>query len=61
MKDEEKDKNKNKNKNKDKIYYGIIDVKISDTRRMKEHSKYNYHEKASLSASKIPYSIETRT
>ena len=42
------------------IRYGIINVKITDTRRMKERTKYSHHEKVSLPASKIPYSIETR-
>ena len=42
------------------IRYGIINVKIQDTRRMKEIVKYKYHEKNTLPASKIPYSIESR-
>lgn len=42
------------------IRHGIINVKIEDTRRMKEISKYNHHEKASLPTSKLPFSIETR-
>lgn len=42
------------------IRLNIINVKIEDTRRMKEISKYKYQNKKSLPASKIPYSIETR-
>ena len=42
------------------IRYGIINVKIDDTRRMKEIVKYKHHEKSTLPASKIPYSIESR-
>ena len=42
------------------IRYGIINIKIEDTRRMKEIVKYKYHEKNTLPASKIPYSIESR-
>lgn len=42
------------------IRYGIIDVKIEDTRRMKYNSKYEYKEKSSLPSSKIPFSIELR-
>lgn len=41
------------------IRHGIINVKIKDTRRMKEIPDYKYHSN-SLPASKIPYSIETR-
>lgn len=41
------------------IRYGIINVKIEDTRRMKEIPDYKHHNN-SLPANKIPYSIETR-
>lgn len=41
------------------IRHGIINVKLEDTRRMKEIPEYKYHNN-SLPASKIPYSIETR-
>lgn len=43
------------------IRYGIIDVKIEDTRRMKDKPKYTYHEKSSLPISKLPYSIDLRS
>lgn len=42
------------------IRFGIINVKLSDTRRMKENTKYHSNTKKSLSSAKIPYSIETR-
>ena len=42
------------------IRYGIIKVKIQDTRRMKEIIKYKHNEKNTLPISKIPYSIESR-
>ena len=42
------------------IRYGIINVKLEDTRRMKYKQEYTYQVKHSLSASKIPYSIENR-
>lgn len=42
------------------IRYGIINVKLEDTRRMKYKQEYTYQDKSSLSASKIPYSIENR-
>ena len=42
------------------IRYGIINVKLEDTRRMKYKQEYTYQNKSSLSASKIPYSIENR-
>ena len=42
------------------IRLGIIDVKLEDTRRMKYKKEYKYHEKKSVSVSKIPYSIENR-
>lgn len=42
------------------IRYGIINVKISDTRRMKYDAKYEYKELNNISESKLPYSIETR-
>ena len=38
----------------------IIKVKIEDTRRMKEHTKYEHHEKKSLPENKLDYSIEKR-
>lgn len=41
------------------IRHSIINVKLEDTRRMKENPDYKYHNN-SLTASKIPYSIETR-
>ena len=42
------------------IRYGIIKVKIEDTRRMKYEPEYEYKDKNSLPPSKIPYSIENR-
>lgn len=42
------------------IRYGIIGVKIEDTRRMKYKTEYKYKEKSSLPDSKIPFSIELR-
>ena len=42
------------------IRYGIINVKLEDTRRMKYKPEYEYKDKNSLPASKIPYSIENR-
>ena len=42
------------------IKYGIINVKIEDTIRMKYEPEYEYKGENSLLASKIPYSIETR-
>lgn len=42
------------------IRYGIIHVKLEDTRRMKYEPEYEYKNKSSLSVSKIPYSIENR-
>lgn len=42
------------------IRLGIINVKLSDTRRMKYDSKYEYRESSQISASKIAYSIENR-
>ena len=41
------------------IRHGIINVKLVDTRRMKENPDYKFHTN-SLPDSKIPYSIETR-
>lgn len=38
----------------------IINVKLEDTRSMKYKPEYEYHNKNSLPASKIPYSIENR-
>lgn len=42
------------------IRFGIINVRIENTRRMKYDSKYEYHEKKQLLESKLPYSIENR-
>ena len=42
------------------IRYGIIHVKLEDTRRMKYKPEYEHKDKNSLPASKIPYSIENR-
>ena len=42
------------------IRYGIINVKLEDTRRMKFKQEYTYQVKSSLSTSKVPYSIENR-
>lgn len=42
------------------IRYGVINVKIHDTRRMKDKIKYKHHEKNTLPASKVLYSIESR-
>ena len=42
------------------IRYGIIHVKLEDTRRMKYKPEYKHKDKNSLPASKIPYSIENR-
>ena len=42
------------------IRFGIINVKLSDTRKMKENTKHHSNTKKSLSSTKIPYSIETR-
>lgn len=42
------------------IRHGIINVKLNDTRRMKEVPDYKYHNN-SLPPNKIPYSIETRS
>lgn len=42
------------------IRHGIINVKLEDTRRMKDIPIYSYDNKRSLPASKIPFSIETR-
>lgn len=42
------------------IRYGIIHVKLEDTRKMKYEPEYEYKNKSSLSVSKIPYSIENR-
>lgn len=42
------------------IRLGIIDVKLSETRRMKEYSNYEYKTESSIATSKIPYSIENR-
>jgi len=42
------------------IRYNIINVKIDDTRRMKDNPKYEYHEKKNLPDSKKEYSINLR-
>lgn len=42
------------------IRFGIINVKLEDTRRMKYNPKYEYNESNTIAASKIPYSIENR-
>lgn len=42
------------------IRLGIINVKLSETRRMKEHSNYEYKTESTIAISKIPYSIENR-
>lgn len=42
------------------IRYGIINVKLSDTRRMKYNPEYEYKDKSQTSISKIVYSIENR-
>ena len=42
------------------IRFGIINVKLEDTRRMKYDPKYEYKESTQVSLSKLPYSIENR-
>lgn len=42
------------------IRYGIINVKLEDTRRMKYNKEYEYHEKPELPVSKQAHSIEKR-
>lgn len=42
------------------IRHGIINIKLEDTRRMKENTHYSYKNTNPLSSSKIPFSIETR-
>lgn len=42
------------------IRLGIIKVKLSDTRRMKDNSNYEHKESNAIATSKIPYSIENR-
>ena len=42
------------------IRYGIINVKLEDTRRMKYKSEYEYHNKSDLPKSKAEYSINNR-
>lgn len=42
------------------IRFGIINVKLCDTRRMKYKAEYEYHEKNILSISKQAYSIDKR-
>lgn len=42
------------------IRLGIIDVKLFETRRMKEYSNYEYKTKSTITTSKIPYSIENK-
>lgn len=42
------------------IHHHILDVELSDMRRMKYDSKYEYHEKKSIIESKREYSIDKR-
>lgn len=42
------------------IRYGIINVKLEDTRRMKYKAEYKYHDKSDLPESKAEYSINNR-
>lgn len=42
------------------IRFGIINVKIEDTRRMKYDKEYKYHEKIAHPVSKLNYSIDKR-
>lgn len=42
------------------IRFGIINVRIEDTRRMSYDPKYEYKENTQVSESKFPYSIENR-
>lgn len=42
------------------IRYGIINVKIEDTRKMKYDPKYEYKEQSQVCESKLNYSIEKR-
>ena len=42
------------------IHYGIINVKLEDTRRMKYKAEYEYHNKSDLPKSKAEYSINNR-
>ena len=42
------------------IRYGIINVKLEDTRRMKYKAQYEYHNKSDLPKSKAEYSINNR-
>ena len=42
------------------IRYGIINVKLEDTRRMKYKAEYEYHNKSDLPKSKAEYSINNR-
>lgn len=42
------------------IRYGIINVKLEDTRRMKYKAEYEYHNKSDLPESKAEYSINNR-
>lgn len=42
------------------IHYGIINVKLEDTRRMKYKAEYKYHDKSDLPESKAEYSINNR-
>jgi len=42
------------------IRFGIINVKLEDTRRMKYNKEYEYHEKTQLPVSKQAFSIEKR-
>lgn len=42
------------------IRFNIINVKLEDTRRMKNNPEYEYHEKPQVSINKLSYSIENR-
>lgn len=43
------------------IRWNVLKVNFSDTRRMKDNPKYEYHEKNDLPSSKQDYSIDKRT
>lgn len=42
------------------IRNSVLNIRLEDTRRMKENPKYEYHETNDLPPSKQPYSIDTR-
>lgn len=44
----------------DAIRYGIINVKLDDTRRMKYKAEYEYHDKTDLPQLKAEYSINNK-